>query len=75
MYEARPVRLEGLETPCLILMPRDVLHSGKLPEEILVDLSQIGPDPGIASRGKVTFRLMPSTRAEDEPIYREIFEE
>jgi hypothetical protein len=75
MYEARPVRLEGLENPCLILLPHDVLHSGRLPEEILVDLSQLVPAAAAASRGKVTFRLMPSTRKEDEPIYREIFAE
>lgn len=75
MYKAKPVRLEGMELPCLVLLHKDLIHHDKLPEELRVDLSGVSSHPALAQRGQVTYRLMPSSLEEDEPVYREIFQE
>lgn len=75
MYRAKPVRIEGMELPCLVLLHRDLVHHDKLPEELQLDLSGVSSHPALAQRGLVTYRLMPSSLEDAEPVYREIFQE
>lgn len=70
MAVARVVRLDGVEQPCLLLT-----DNGRLPEEIVVDLSRVGAVVGVESRGQVTFRLRPSSVDDPEPSYGEMFDE
>lgn len=73
MHRARLIRLEGVEAPCLLLVPRDLLHRDQLPEEIEVDFG--GEEAGAFPRGLHRFRLMPSSLEEDQPAYGEVFDE
>ncbi len=71
MVEARFVRLEGLGTPCLLLSP-----DAQLPDELVVDLAHQERLPvGVESKGRVTYRLQPSSIERGEPVYVEIFDD
>lgn len=67
--EARLVRLEGVHTPCVLLLPH-----GETPEELVIDFS--GTEHSEIPRiGPTTYRLEPSTAQASQPLYRELFEE
>ena len=72
MVAARFVQLEGVRSPCIILLEQD-----QLPEELVVSFD--GPDavrhPEVPRKGQVVYRLVPRTASEPEPVYREIFDE
>ncbi|MDA0374844.1 MAG: hypothetical protein O2865_13750 [Planctomycetota bacterium] len=70
MAVARVVRLEGIQKTCLLLT-----DDGKLPEEVVVDLSHVPSAGGQDRRKPVTFRLQPSSRDDAEPTYVEMFDE
>jgi hypothetical protein len=70
MAIARVVRLDGIERPCLLLT-----EDGRLPEELIVDLSKAGSLGRTDGRSRVTFRLQPSSVDEPEPGYAEMFDE
>ena len=70
MAEARVVRVEGFEQPCLL-----ICEHGELPEELVVDFRKAGGRFG-GDRGEpVTYRLQPSSLEESEPVYVEIFDD
>jgi hypothetical protein len=69
MADARFVKLEGLEAKCLLISP-----DGQMPDELVVDFS--GESSGSEeSRGRVTYRLLPSSVGQAEPVYAEMFDE
>jgi hypothetical protein len=67
--EARLVRLEGIEPPCILLMPH-----GEAPEELVVDFRGTEHDQ-FHRTGPTTYRLEPSSANEPQPLYRELFDE
>jgi len=67
--EARLVSLEGVTSPCILLVPH-----GETPEELVVDFSGTG-GANTPQAGPKTYRLEPSTAQETQPLYRELFEE
>ena len=69
MFQAQVVRLEGIESPCLLVLPH-----GEVPEELVIDFSKIDHD-ALPKRGPTTYRLEPSSAQEPEPQYRELFDE
>ena len=70
MAVARMVRLEGIDKPCVLLT-----EDGRLPEEVVIDLSRLPALAGHERREPVTFRLQPSSVDDPEPHYVEIFDE
>jgi hypothetical protein len=70
MAVARIVRLEGFDKPCLLLT-----EDGRLPEEVVVDLSRVPRLAGQERAASVTFRLQPSTVEDPEPSYVEMFDD
>jgi hypothetical protein len=70
MAVARVVRLDGVDQPCLLLT-----EDGRLPEELVVDVPRSGRLGSHEGRGRVTFRLQPSSLDEPEPLYVEMFDE
>ena len=69
--EARIVRLEGISVPCLL-----VVQAGQsVPDEIEVEIRDIGRKLEFDRSGRVTWRLQPSSREADEPVYVEVFDE
>ena len=66
IMEARMVRLEGVESPCILLVGND-----EIPEELVVNFG----DTEAPGRGPTTFRLEPSSAGDAEPLYRALFEE
>jgi len=69
MLQAQLVRLEGVETPCILLAPH-----GEVPEELVIDFSKTGHGK-LVKKGPTTYRLEPSSAQEPEPQYRELFDE
>ena len=73
--EARFVRLKGQEERCLLACP-----GGEVPEELVIDF---GPESGEPQEfegkrprsGRVTYRLQPSSLAEGDLLYVEVFDE
>ena len=70
MTVARIVRLDGFEHPCLLLT-----DDGRLPEEVVVDLSRVPQLAGHERPDPVTFRLQPSSVDDPEPSYVEMFDD
>ncbi len=68
--EARFVKIEGLEKPCLIVCPQ-----GHIPDELVIDYGQGQPNTEAAKTGEVIYRLQPSSTLESEPAYVEMFDE
>jgi hypothetical protein len=68
--EARFVRIEGLDKPCLLLAEGDAL-----PDEIVVDFRKSNEHWAHERRGPVTFRLQPSSVDDPEPSYVEVFDD
>ncbi len=73
--EARYVRLEGQEERCLLACP-----GGEVPEELVIDFgSESAEDQESKEKrprsGRVTFRLQPSSLAEGDLVYVEVFDE
>lgn len=69
MVDARFVKVEGLETPCLL-----VCGETQVPEEIVIDFGT-APEGCDVRRGPVTYRLQPSSMGCTEPVYVEIFDD
>jgi hypothetical protein len=69
VLEARLVRLEGIEPPCVLLLPQ-----GEKPEELVIDFSRSGHSR-IPKNVPTTYRLEPSSANDPEPLYRELFDE
>ena len=69
VLEARLVRLEGIESTCILLLPH-----GETPEELVVDLRGTEHDEFHRS-GPTTYRLEPSSAHDPQPLYRELFDE
>lgn len=69
VLEARLIRLEGIESPCILLLPH-----GETPEELVIDFSASNHTE-IPRNGPTTYRLVPSSAHEPEPHYRELFDE
>jgi|RhiMethySRZTD1v2_1073278.scaffolds.fasta_scaffold450070_2 hypothetical protein len=69
MLDARMVRLEGIGTPCILLQPL-----GEVPEELVISFAGV-QHPEVPKKGPTTFRLVPSTAQDPEPLYRELFQE
>ena len=67
--EARLVRLEGINAPCVILSPH-----GEVPEELVVNFSA-SEYSEVPKSGPTTYRLEPSSSHDAEPLYRELFDE
>lgn len=71
MAEARVVRVEGIDQPCLL-----ICEHGELPEELVIDFRKAGGRFGGGERTEpVTLRLQPSSLGEREPVYVEIFDD
>jgi hypothetical protein len=68
MADARFVKLEGFEQPCLLVCP-----DGAMPEELGVEFPVAEGEVG--KRGPVVYRLQPSSAAETRPIYMQVFDE
>ena len=68
MHNACVIRLEGIDTPCLLLRTGE-----EVPEELVVDFGD--KQHGELPRGSKTFRLEPSSTSDPQPQYRELFEE
>ena len=63
------VRLEGIETPCLLLLPH-----ADLPEQFEISFDG-SAHAEIPKTGSKTYRLEPSSSHDAEPSYRELFDE
>ncbi|MFO1053013.1 MAG: hypothetical protein U1F36_12435 [Planctomycetota bacterium] len=70
MTVARVIRLEGVETPCLLLS-----EDGRLPEELVVDFPKGAIPSPHEGRQKVVFRLQPSSKDDPAPSYGEMFDD
>lgn len=70
MINAKVVKLEGIDAPCILLAPH-----GEVPEELVVDFSNASHAALASRKGPRTYRLQPSSAGEAEPSYRELFEE
>ena len=71
MAEARFIHLEGVESPCLL-----VCHDDDIPEELVVDYPDAEvPTSHLSVRGKIVYRLQPTTAKGAHPVYVEVFDE
>ena len=70
MADARLVRIEGLDKPCLLVCEGD-----QLPDELVIDFRKSGEHWARERRGPVTFRLQPSSVGDPEPSYVEVFDD
>lgn len=70
MAEARFVRIEGLDKPCLLISESDAL-----PDELVVDFRRSSEHWARERTGPVTFRLQPSSVGDPEPSYVEVFDD
>jgi hypothetical protein len=69
--EARLVKLEGVAVPCLLVHTT----GHPVPEEIVVDLDSLADRLEVERRGAVTWRLLPSSASDSQPVYVEVFDE
>ena len=67
---ARVVRLDGVAEPCLVLTT-----DGRLPDELIVDLTRARTLGAAEPRGHRTYRLQPSSLEDAAPTYAEVFDE
>ena len=70
MADARFVRIEGLDKPCLLVCDHD-----ELPDELVVDFRNSDEHWAHEREKPVTFRLQPSSVGDKEPSYVEVFDD